>query len=76
MHTPCIDTAVSRGLDRVTLADLRLSEHPDRRFAYLRRRSPNWLAVQADLDRVMKGDESWPRLRDLQTLTADAFRPR
>ena len=74
MQTPSIETAVAVGLDGFTLADLRSTHHPDRRFARLQRRPPDWNSMTALIDGLFGDDERWPWLRNLPALTAAAIR--
>ncbi|WP_405814069.1 hypothetical protein OG241_05835 [Streptomyces sp. NBC_01390] len=75
MQTTAIATALRAGLHSFSLADIRDRDLPDSRFAFLRRRPPNWEQAVALLTAEAERDERLHGLITAASLSAALFDP-
>lgn len=75
LQTTCVETALTVGLDRFSLADIRVTGHPDRRFEVIRRVGLNRDLLTGEVERVVGGDHGWSETASSPALTADMLSP-
>jgi hypothetical protein len=73
MQTTAIPTALAKGLEAFSLADLRQRDLPDARAGLLRRHPPDWATAIASLRAQAADNDALQALLSAQSLTADLF---